>query len=555
MKHDEPELDALMVRARVLRRRCVEAHNRLQNDSGHSVLSEVIRCVPTSLNFDGHCTEHRLLSCYAFWGCAEVGGRRGDFNNRLVRSAPVPIQVLHRSMRRASFGAWECCESSERRKQATKPSKAQWRSVGLDEVITHQVELLTNVDGERAYPVPGEIRVGWMVEQDERQSLLFSMSLAFEAATTLRATAEQDGWRAPEAPERGDAGGFRRAEYERDLVTLAVRPDFKECGLDRYYFLPLNQRRSFPSRFVSSLVDQIAGRRYHRTGPPWHVAMARATTEVSLRTLCASFDAARAKAGRSAGRYRGDQIDPAHLPRIAPDDEILAAFGLGPDGAIDLDDFLPIKMHLLEYLDLDDDWFEAAGLSLKTPIQQAQAHFTDENAGGDRESLALRLDDAIERHRVRLRWVALMRSCAGEEAVGDDGLLAGATRGLEPDYDELYEAAQEIFGATILERSLGEILARERRLTSRIESALVESTLVEYDPDERPLQVGDLPESDSSLGLVRGIGRKSVAAVTRCLREAMVGWADRLARPTGDSDGEAAQGIESGLDELDALFG
>jgi hypothetical protein len=543
-KHDEPGLNGLMMQTRVLRRRCVEAHNRLHNDSGHSVLAEVIRCLPVSVSFDNHCAEHRLLSCYAFWGHSEIGGGRNGFDRRLERSSPVPIQLLHRRMKAASFRAWECADEP-----ISAQKQAKWSALGVgetasDKVERHQVALLTNVDGEPAFPVPGEIRVGWMIEEEGRKALLFSMSLEYEATMRLRRTAEETGWHAPDA---GEEGGFRPAEYERDLLTQAVRPSHETCGLDDYYYLPLNQRTSFPSRFVRSLIDHISGR-YHRKGPPWHVVMAKASTVAALDSLRVSFEAARQRAGRSAGRYRGDQIDPSYLPRIAPDEEILAAFGVEPDGAIDLSDFLPIKMHLLEYLDFDESWFEAAGLSLKTPIHQARAHLDD---ASKEERLRSQLEEAIERHRVRLRWVTLVRRALEDELHGDtDSLLVSATFDLDPDYEELYEAAKEIFGATILDRRLGEVLARERGLASRIESALLEKGA-----GERPLRVSDLPETEFLLGLVRGIGPKSVEALTHCLREAMLSWPSEFTRPSGDSDGEAAEGIESGLDELDALFG
>jgi hypothetical protein len=541
MKQDEPALKRLMIQTRVLRRRCIEAHNRIQNDSGHSVLIEVFRSLPAGMNFSGPNVEHRFLSNYAFWGRDEIGGDRSEFHDRLERSAPVPIQLLHRRMCGAVFGAWECCGEP-----GDPPDVVQWRSLGLEGVGLQKVALVTNVDGERAYPVAGEVRVGWMLEEGEHPALLFSISLAYEAAVRLRETVADKSWHEP------NSGDFHRVEYERDLLTQATRPDFEECGLDRYYFLPLNQRRSFPSRFLHSLVDHIVGGG-HKNSPRWHAAIAKATSEASLEELRATFVAARQRAGRSVGRFRGDGVDPVHFPRIAPDAQIFALFGVGPDGEIDLSDFLPIRMHLLEYLDLDESWFEGAGLSPKTPIHQARAHFDEASPKQTRQNKNLRatLNEAIERHTIRLRWVALVRAAVSDEVPeGVDLELARAARGLEPDYDELYKAADEIFGATIFNRRLDEVLAGETRIGSRMESALVESGA-----GERPLVVSDLPATEHDLWRVEGVGPKSVVALKRCLREAMLSWPDGFARPGGESSQEAAKGFESGLDELDELFG
>lgn len=516
--------DILVARLRALREMCTAAHNELLADVGSSPLGELVRALSPEIHFEQRSPPHLLLSSYVYWGSRKLGGSRSGLERRLSRHASEVHLELHRELRKAAPGVWECL-------RADAGERSRWRPVGLPDRDDCSVEMVFDGKTNPVEPEVGELRVGWMIEEEGARLLIFSMALVPEAVDTLAETAAGDGWHDPHLS--GDAA-FQRLEYERDVLTLAVCPEWEECGLEEYYFLPANQRSTFPEKFRRNLLRRLVDRlRFQDRNSLWHIKVAKADDAWFDEYVRPRFDEMREIAGRQAMRYRNRCLESDILRRVVPDDEVLSLVGLDSDGSLLSDPFSPIDTHRLEFLDLAERWFEATGVSHVTTIYQARERLDD-------DEYTRQFEAAVERHRSRLRWLGVAEYIVENWEFDKWTLSLG--------YGDVRAAAGDLFGPIVLERSVAELLADFKR------AGLIESRIGEGLGADSPLVVADLPDTESGLKCIYGIGFGSVETITNALLDMIQAWAVELRRGNVESKCESRAEIEAGLDELDALF-
>ncbi len=511
------------------RRLLVKAHNAVQRELYTSVLGQLLGALPVDgTRMPNHSAPHYLLSDYAFWGAEELVGRRAALMHRFGLWASGSEAAVAVMLREATFGAWEPTGASGR-----------WRMVGPPDTPVYECVAVTDPLGKRVDADDADaMRVGWVVETPDGNALVFSTPVDELAAGKLRRAAGERAWEDPtaEAPAR-----FHRIEYEGDLLSLLVAPDYDDLGLGPYFFLPIPLRANFPQRFGERLFRELVGR--VGGGWCWHLEIARARTP----ELREAFDIARERAARWA-RGRGRSLDASMLRRLIDDEAILAVLGAQPDASVPPDGLPPVKLHPLNLLDLSREWFEQACLSPSDLISHARTSLEGRADEGDAELLDT-LERAVADHEVRIRWVSAVRRALRGEALAAHELLDGNPEWLAPTYNELREVIDTLFASSIGERPLEELLPSTRGCARRVCAAL--RTRVDVDG---PIRVHHLPEYSEVLRHTRGIGRKSADLVERSLRDALLAWPPGL-EPHAPARAEAHDTLADGLDQLDALFG
>lgn len=508
---------------RDLRRCCVEAHNRLVRDSGCSQVGELFRCLPVEHRPNSRSRQHLLVCSYAFWGSRRLGGTRRGLERRLSLTALEPYLVLHEAVKDGVFAAWQFTGEEDESRQSL------WRPIGLAGVEETAVDLVADSRCEVADCHEGDMRAGWLCDLRGSEVLVFSEEIDEKAAQRLRAAAHTLAWHDEDAPEDRQ---FQLVEYERDVLTQSIDPGWERCGLEPLYFLPPAQRRHFPAHFrrqvVRGLLAELGG-----GAVSWHLLLARHDQLWVDSELRPRLDEIRKRAATKAGRYASPPVDTDVLPRLVSDENCLAMIGLESDGSVDLGRFPPIGGHPLRMLGLDDYWFDETGLGQETPINQARRHL-----GEDEDPTTNTFEEALARHRARLRWICIVEGAMKQEHV-NPGLL-------RPGYRELRQVAQALFEEFATELAIGQLLSTVDAATGRVETTLRQAGIE---------SVEDLPQRRYELSSIPGIGSKSVGALTDALRQTLLSWPPEWAPIDYDADPGAGNELAEGLDELDELFG
>ena len=517
--------DILLSRAKALRKMCTAAHNRLLKDIGRSPLGDLVDALAPALRFENGTPGHLLLSSYVYWGSRKLGGSRSGFERRLERKMGEIHGDLHLNLRQCGLAVWKCLNPGD------ETSSMTWQSVGLPTPESCTVDLVCDAHCKVERPKKDELRAGWLIEEEGATLFMFSMALDGEAAKRIEETAARGGWDDPVVTE---GVPFQRREYERDLLTQAVCPKREVCGLQEFYFLPPKQREEFPDKFRRNLLRRVVDRlRFDDRSTPWHIQLATADDAWLDEHIRPLFEGMRQLAGRQAVRYRGRRVEPELLARIVADDQVLSLVGLKADGTLTTDPFMPVDTHRLSFLDLEDSWFEASGIGHDTTIFGARRQLEDGELGDQ-------FEQAISRHRSRLRWLGIAEFMVENRDFD--------TWTLRLEYGDVRAAVEKLFGPILRERPVAQLLAGYNR------AALIEEKLGQANLGELPLVVGQLPEIKGVIKRIRGIGPTSVETITEALMDSMKGWATELRHTNSETDEEAMSEIETGLDELDALF-
>lgn len=503
-----------------IRKPCAEAHNRQFERLGPSSLGALMRSLPERPSLEAQSPEHLLLSSYTYWGSRKLGDSRRGFEKHFARIASKLQRELFEAMRYSSFGAWRCVEVGD---------QSRWDSVGATPETTEAVELVFDGSCERVEPKDGRERAGWILEFEGVRALAYSMELDPAAVQRLEETSAERGW-------HDEKQGFERVHYEKDVLMQAVCPEYEECGLQKYYFIPAGQREWFPGRFRKEMARALMDY-FDSHESPWQVNLARAEASWIVGELHSELETLRENAALRAGRFRGGRIDYSILDRIVSDEECLQLLGLTADGDVELESVPPIDTHPVDVLDLSQNWFENTGVSPWTSIRRAKEELQRRGLEDDET-----FECAVEEHRQRLRWAELMRHTL------EDPEISGIYR--SGGYEEVRAAARELFDPVITKMPVVEVIADEVRAPSRIVTALESAGL-----GEAPICVEDLPMDRVELSSTQGIGRVSMEAIVKGLLEVMREWPPGLERRIAEVDDETRSEIDEGLDELEDLFG
>ncbi len=512
----------------LLRRLCVESHNALTGKSrGFSEVGELMRQLgPRYPALEDKSPEHLMLSSYVFWGDRSLGGSRRGFERRLERAVNSELWRLHQTVCAGCYGAWRCVEVGAE-------GHSRWEAIGPARQTELQAAIVTSGPSDELEAEVGDVRAGWAVEFEDFGALLFSLELREVAQGALAEAAEDDAWYDQSAPE---GQRVRVIEYERDVLLQATCPGYEECGLTPHYYLPKTLRRRFPARFrralVRTMVDALGSNRV-----PWHVRLARSDEDWIEDYVIDRLSKWRKKARRRAQHSYERKVTKEALVRLADEKTCLAMLGLDATGELDLSAYPPRKLHPVSMLEVDWEWLEQCGVKSGDVIKQAQSKV--EEQASDEE--LKRWEEALEAHRIRLRWCAIIDASRTHR-----DLITGRP---QLDYDELMAAVDYIFGASIQQLPIGELMAERKRMAPRIEKALISNGY-----GSEPLTVGEMPGDSIDLKIVRGVGKKSMQAIEDCLFEELSSWAEPLRRLATEEAVQARDEIEAGLDELEDLF-
>lgn len=555
----------------VLRRYCVDAYNTVAHNLGIDTLRRVTETLRAAPQLRRGSSEFEFLCNYIFFAADSVLGERRVFARQFQDLVRHDMRVFRAQIMASPFAAWECVGHDTQAREGSL-----WRAIGrpdanerADLAPTYSptgVRALTGADATPLRAQLGDIRAGWLVNLADlaigssarfRQdlagcsALLFSHPLAPKAGERLKETAARRGW-------HGQVGAghraFMRADYERDILTQVASPDYRECGLGAYYYLPVSLRKSFPNRFFTEITRRLTSASGADT-PLWHVQIARACDEQARAELFDWFETLRTSVEERVNYYSSDRVEPHALRTLLPDEQLLAWMGVSPDVAIDLSAFAPLASQPVEMLDLPDAWLDKTQLNAHIPISRARRSLEDRH-----KRLRQEFESSVTRHLARMRWVSLI-TYHRALAEGDAALTPPPSNlrklGFEldlPGYAELRHVAQQLFGPTLNERPIREVFAPLKGRLAKLESAIhLWRERAKLDPKEQ-LTLADLPMSKSRLESAAGIGPTTVDAIESLLLDELLAWPRNLAKRPIDAQ-QADERLGDGLDELDDLFG
>ena len=468
---------------------------------------------------------HQVLSSYAFWGMEPMGvslDRRPFFE-----AMDHELGEVYEGLKKGDFAAWRC---------EYKHDKAGWwRALGPRRATPQEMVAVTDHQGEVVERGPGDVVLAWCVDVDGELVLAFSVEVDEEMVKTLEEGDEDEVW----TDHSADPPKFQGGPYEEDLLRLMVNPgrSLENLGLEKLYFLPRRQRQTFPKRFrrqlSRDLMESVGGKEGQ-----WMVALAEGNEPWKKAGIRAWLQSQRRQSARRLFFYRRSTFDLSKLDRLVGDRECLAMLGLSEDGEIDESRLPPLWGQPARLLDLASGLDVPRGLTIGELKEWVESRDDEEVKGA--------IEEALEVHRSRLKWIALVQSL-------QEGSPSPMVQ-LPPGYEELIEIQRRFFKG-LRHRLVSSLLkgARQgKRIVEGLEKALGTS--------ERPLIVGDLPEEKWALTQIKGVGPKSVDSLVEGLWEAMMNW-EEMGRAYGDEGvareqiDEARKQIDEGLEALEDLFG
>jgi|GEM_PF-4252357 len=554
----------------VLRRYCVDAYNTVAQNLGIDTLRRVtdtLRAVPRLRSTS---SEFQFLCNYIFFAADSVVGERRVFARQFQYLVRQDMRAFRERIMASPFAAWECVGNDSEAREGFL-----WRAIGLPDRNENadlaptfsptRVRVITDAAGQPLSAKLGDIRAGWLVNLEDLaignsarfkedlagcSALLFSIALAPQAGERLKKTAARRGWHGQISAQQTE---FMRADYERDILTQAASPNYDECGLGAYYFLPVSLRKAFPNRFFTEITRRITSASGSDT-PLWHLQIARACDEKARAELFAWFETLRESVENRVNYYSSDKVEIDALRRLLPNEELLSWMGVSPDLALDLSAFPPLGSQPIEMLDLPEDWVEKTQLKAHLPISRARKSLEDRH-----KKLREEFEASVTRHLAKMRWVSLItyhRALANEDPSPSAPPSSLRRLGFElslPGYSELREVAHELFGPALNERPIREVFAPLKGRVAKLESAIhYWREWAELDEKEL-LTLSDLPMSKNRLESAVGIGPTTVQTIESLLLEEMLAWPRTLAKRPIDAQ-QADERLGDGLDELDDLF-
>ena len=515
--------------AKTLRLKCIDAHNLLFQQTGHSLLWEVQQALQKEVQYTLNTPVHYTLSNVAFWGSAEIGGSRLGIARRLERTLSGGLYGLYEAFSRTELQAFVCIDAP----------RGIWRELGpepAEDCDLLEVEVITDGLGRPVGAGKEEVRVGWMLQNAGRASLLFSEVLDPAAARRIEAIARRGGWFDDLSQE------VIRREYQRDLLTLLADPGWESPGLSEFFFLEPDLRKSFPRRFGKQLAYEIS-RHFRLNLEYWHLYFARQGGTPASEELETILEKVRRRTARSISSYRAPEIEISGLNRLVEDRAIYWYLRLREDGTVNTDEIPALQTHPVGLLGMEEEVLKELGLTPTMSILEARRHL-GEGPGSQH------LEKALGLHEVRLRWVSLVRAHHQSEWPRPEYLpayLPESSDLFELTYTEIREILDELFDPILTSLSVRSLELGKSK--NRIGKAL--EGMGWREPGEA-VQIGDLPRKSYRLLDVPGIGASSLEAITEALRQLLLEWPRELRTLGGDD--ETREHLDQGLEELENLF-
>lgn len=474
--------------------------------------------------------EGALLRNFAAWGNPRVGGVRWGTKAWLSRQSDATTAALYEViLEKGRFGLFECLSVEE--------AATTWRFVGApgDPGVA---EAVTDSLGDPVEPAVGELRVGWWLNVEGRDLLLFTMEMSAEVARPFVEAADGGAWLDE------DAGAFVSHYYEADIISFALVPRAMYLGLHPFYYLPESIRDHLPRRFARAIPAAIQYR-YYDDRPPWHLLVARRGADEGFRKY---LHVVRDLAYRGTNFWWRHQLDEADLLRLVTDQEFYLLLGLSPDGTAPLPECTPENTWPLRILALPESFYEDTGLTGDDTVYTASKALGDSGAAEPGRAHELALRARLSEFMARMRWVHLVERLAERPEGWDEELrphLAVAGSSFTVGYSDLNAVLRGLLPESWQERPVAEIL-EGRKSGRRIAKSLADAGVV---------KLSDLPEAEYELKAIKGIGESSVELLVEALREALCEYPPEfLGVASKEEQADARAELAEGLDELASLF-
>ncbi len=480
---------------------------------------------------------------------------RNEIVHHVAEAHGTKASSIFDEMDKAHLGAWKVTNA--------KRQILARRVDGTGEPMQRELDLFTDYKWD-AITREG-IFVGWLIEHDDICMLFFAHELWRPSIDLLNRAAGRSAW--------GDGEAFREQDYEEDVLALLMRLDCLDTGREdsRVFLDPRIEGNWYlrPDRLTDGVAEALweYGLRspvytdnpkldifesddlyycsscdtYHRDAssalPSWSVDAAL-LVEDHLDEIISQLEAMRADCVPVHSWYM-PPAGPRTLEYVLPLEEMLAMIGLDRNGHVDHPKLARAESYPIGALDIDAEQFRKAGFDTSWSIGQAQSWA---NSHADDE-LSEELHQAVEKHRLALRWVGIVDRHRKHDDPGTGPI----------DYYQLHEGLRRFMPESVLQTPLSELQDTGRGTWTRIEGAMREQGWL----DAPVLRLEHLPRYLQDLESLEGVGKVSRQRLHLGLELFVVDWPEavghRALAPEAHAD-EAAGELSSGLDELDELF-
>ncbi len=467
-------------------------------------------------------------------------------------------------MRDAQLGVWRLRIGADSRPRAER----------LDGLDAEPIQLAAAVDTRWEDLTEPGTYVGWLIELQERPVLFFAARVDGLFEERFGRAARRQPW----GTDDGEGRTFRSADYEEDALAMLLDPEcvdternhsrvFLSPWLDSYsmnseelawrvcqriddFGLPPSDPNN-PDALLDDFEYCASCRAYHYQGegsPNWSLDLAVALSddedgeddnaEAILETL-------RLYRAWSLGSfsYFGTAFGPKTAEFLLDEESLAGLVHLSPDGRLDDPRVANADRYRIEVLGLDPARLRAAGVSPDWAIAQglawARQHADDE--------LLDDLDEAAQRHRVALRWAAIVAKNLVSQTDGHNAAYIY--------YSDLIRGIEAVIPDG-LDTPITQLEDNGRNTWGRLERALRK----DGDVDAPVIRLRHLPKSIAGLEDLHGVGDSTIDNLLNGVTQFIADWPHSdghhplVTTPAAHRDEQAAEELSRGLDELDELF-
>ena len=398
------------------------------------------------------------------------------------------------------------------------------------------------VDNNWSDVAPGAIYVGWVADLGAGTLLFFAHELPIDAVHTLEDTAARGGW--------GTADNFRRRDYERDMLALAINPEAVDIGHDDGPLLVPFELAEDVDGFRNDMLRLICAQVFYERVPDWYGRyrydlQLTDWTQRAARAIGEAFDELfeQLRHERDQAAYRLRDVPfagPDTIAALIDDAELTGIAHLQPDGTVDHPTPQQHRHYPVGVLDLEPAWLRSHDISpdftVDHALRRARTHLPEEPLQ--------RFERAVEDHHIATRFAGII--ALNRDA--DDAVIPHVP------YGDLSSGIDNLLPRWVRETPVKDLADPGRGTWARITTALCD--VGELAEDE-PMQIADIPHHPDDMMVLPGVAEGTLRNIYLALYDYVATWPDSAGFQLPHPDPDAAEGrddIAAGLDELDELF-
>ena len=389
---------------------------------------------------------------------------------------------------------------------------------------------------------PGSTYVGWLADLDVGTLLFFAHELPAYTVDTLENIAGRSGW--------GDGDNFRRRDYERDMLALALNPEAADTGLDDGPLLISPNAAEYADQFRHDILHLVSeevfyehyedfyGYRSDLQLTAWTQRAARAIDDgfsELLEQLRDEFE--QCAYGLRDFPFAG----PDTLAALIDDADLTSIAHLQPDGTVDHPPPRHHRLYPVGVLDVEPDWLRRHSIGADATVDQALGRAQTRL---DDQALQ-KLTRAIHDLRIASRWagiVALNRDA-------DDAVIPRVN------YQDLRTGIDDLLPRWVGDTPVEDLADPGRGTWPRITKALRNTGEL---ADDEPMTISDIAHDPNEMMALPGVAEGTARNIYLALYDYVATWPEsagfKLPHPDPDAAAEGLDDIAAGLDELDELF-